>query len=120
MSITKQRKAAQDSARKAIDQGFIRKLPCYKCGNTVSVAHHPDYNIPLYVKFFCHRHHALWHKRWKAKRATESMLKLTFLETYALGIEQLNNRIVANCLSCDCLFLPKASYVEYCNKCLKG
>lgn len=36
--------------------GLVR-LPCSKCGNPKSEAHHPDYSKPLEVIWLCRAHH---------------------------------------------------------------
>ena len=42
----------------ALKTGKISKLPCYVCKNSSYVeAHHPNYNQPLTVLWFCLRHH---------------------------------------------------------------
>ncbi len=44
-------------------KGTIEKLPCNKCGTKQLVeAHHPDYNKPFDVNWFCNFHHKEWHR----------------------------------------------------------
>ncbi len=59
-------RATQDVC-KAVSSGRITRQPCSVCGTTVDVhAHHPDYNKPLEVTWFCRSHHTEWHGRNEA------------------------------------------------------
>ena len=47
---------ARDVVRRALENGLLMKpLECPQCGNANDPieAHHEDYNIPLFVKWFC-------------------------------------------------------------------
>lgn len=57
----KHKKYAQGQVARAIKTGKIKKEPCSICGNTNSEAHHEDYSRPLYVIWFCKKHHAERH-----------------------------------------------------------
>jgi len=46
----------------ALKSGKLKKLCCSTCGEKQVEAHHPDYNAPLEVIWFCKRHHAEWHR----------------------------------------------------------
>lgn len=45
----------------AIKIGKIKRLPCEKCGELKSQAHHDDYSKPLIVRFLCAAHHKKHH-----------------------------------------------------------
>ena len=44
---------AQQILNRAINNGFIKKEPCEKCGKKKVHAHHPDYRFPLKVRWLC-------------------------------------------------------------------
>jgi hypothetical protein len=48
---------AHNIVRRAIKNGNLKRLPCEVCGNTLSQAHHNDYNKPLDVIWLCRPHH---------------------------------------------------------------
>lgn len=48
---------AREKVHNAIKSGKLIRLPCEKCGETQSHAHHEDYSKPLDVKWFCRKHH---------------------------------------------------------------
>ncbi len=54
------RKKAQQILRKAVNNGFIKKQPCWVCGENAE-AHHPDYSSPLDVVWLCSPHHKQTH-----------------------------------------------------------
>lgn len=71
---------AQNILENAIKNGIIeRKVMCEKCGNvgtfkdgrTAIQAHHPDYNKPLDVMWFCQKCHHEWHKNNKSIQRKE-------------------------------------------------
>lgn len=41
----------------ALRHGKLKRLPCEKCGNKKSEAHHEDYSKPKEIKWLCFRHH---------------------------------------------------------------
>jgi len=47
---------------KAIKKGTLKRLPCEKCGNEKTHAHHSDYSKPLDVIWLCPKHHRELHK----------------------------------------------------------
>lgn len=47
----------------ATKTGILLKKPCEICGKQFAMAHHDDYNKPYEVKWFCHVHHAEYHKK---------------------------------------------------------
>lgn len=57
----------KDKARRlvgyAIRDGRLLRLPCEKCGNEKSEAHHPDYRSPLKVMWLCSKHHREEHSK---------------------------------------------------------
>jgi len=48
---------ARQVVRAAIVVGYMVKMPCVKCGNKKSEAHHPDYLEPFKVTWLCRKHH---------------------------------------------------------------
>lgn len=46
---------------RALRNGKICKEPCQICGNENSQAHHPNYLLPLFVKWLCPSHHKKEH-----------------------------------------------------------
>lgn len=52
---------ARDRVGYAIKTGKLKKMPCIKCGNENSEAHHPDYSKPLEVEWLCKKCHSKEH-----------------------------------------------------------
>jgi len=52
---------AQNAINCQIRSGKVKRLPCEKCGNPRSHAHHDDYNKPLEVRWLCAIHHKEQH-----------------------------------------------------------
>jgi len=48
---------AREQALYAIRTGRLQRQPCEACGSIKAQAHHPDYNKPLEVRWFCATHH---------------------------------------------------------------
>lgn len=48
--------------KRAIKSGRLKRLPCEKCNNGKSEAHHDDYSKPLDVRWLCRKHHAEHHR----------------------------------------------------------
>jgi len=48
---------ARSDARYALKTGKIKKQNCLVCGSKDTEMHHPDYNEPLQVIFYCKEHH---------------------------------------------------------------
>ena len=48
----------------AIRDGKLTRMPCEKCGELPSEAHHENYDKPLDVRWLCPRHHRDIHKRY--------------------------------------------------------
>jgi hypothetical protein len=44
-----------------VKTGKLKRLPCEKCGNIKTEAHHPDYSKPAKIKWLCVEHHKLEH-----------------------------------------------------------
>jgi ribosomal protein S27AE len=59
----RRRVVAHNAVARAIKSGKLKRLPCEQCGNDQSVAHHDDYDKPLFVKWLCHSCHIKHHKR---------------------------------------------------------
>lgn len=53
--------------------GKIKKQPCRICGTTKNIhAHHDDYSQPLKIKWFCRRHHFIYHNKIKKNFSKET------------------------------------------------
>jgi hypothetical protein len=52
---------AKWAVRYAIVKGELNRMPCVKCGNPKSEAHHEDYSKPLEVIWLCKKHHEEHH-----------------------------------------------------------
>lgn len=57
------KRRAQSALRNAVRVGRIIRMPCEKCGNSKSEAHHEDYGKPLEVNWLCRRCHGLKHRK---------------------------------------------------------
>lgn len=58
----KEKRKAHTKVQTALRNGSLVKLPCEKCGNPESEAHHEDYSFPLDVNWLCSEHHAELHR----------------------------------------------------------
>ena len=56
-----ERYKANNALNNAIRDGLILKLPCFVCGDSKTVGHHPDYDRSLDVIWLCQKHHAEIH-----------------------------------------------------------
>lgn len=56
------RQKCHGAVAKAIKKGELIRLPCVKCGNKKSLAHHEDYDKPLDIIWFCQLCHKQRHK----------------------------------------------------------
>jgi hypothetical protein len=56
------RSVAHSSVARAIRSGALVRLPCCRCGEAKSVAHHEDYDKPLEVVWLCQPCHKQRHK----------------------------------------------------------
>lgn len=56
---------AHSSVARAIRNGNLLRLPCIRCGEKKSVAHHEDYDKPLEVVWLCQPCHKQRHKEIK-------------------------------------------------------
>ena len=63
--INRHKYTAKKMVEALVKTGEIKRQPCIQCGNSKSLAHHPDYAKPLEVVWLCHSHHALEHSRIK-------------------------------------------------------
>ena len=61
----KRRQLAHNAVAKAIRNGILVRLPCIRCGETKSLAHHEDYDKPLDVMWLCQPCHKQSHKELK-------------------------------------------------------
>lgn len=60
---------AQRALRSAIKSGLISPEPCSVCGQEPAEAHHPSYDRPADVVWYCRRHHREEHRRLKCEAA---------------------------------------------------
>ena len=58
----KRRSKAHSAVSHAIRSGDLVRLPCVRCGEQKSVAHHEDYDKPLDVVWLCQPCHKQRHK----------------------------------------------------------
>ena len=58
----RRRQSAHSAVRQAILKGKLEKSPCERCGDEKSLAHHEDYDKPLYVMWLCQPCHKQRHK----------------------------------------------------------
>ena len=58
----KKRSIAHNAVSRAIRNGSLFRLPCIRCGEKKSVAHHEDYDKPLEVMWLCQSCHKQRHK----------------------------------------------------------
>ena len=54
--------AAHNAVTRAVRKGDINRMPCVRCGEKKSIAHHEDYNKKLEVTWFCQPCHKQRHK----------------------------------------------------------
>jgi ribosomal protein S27AE len=57
-----ERWSARKKVARAVRSGALAKLPCVKCGDPRTQAHHHDYSRPLEVEWLCQKCHALEHR----------------------------------------------------------
>lgn len=56
---------ARDAVHKALISGRLTRLPCERCGEAKTEAHHPDYTKRLEVIWLCDVCHGLEHRKYK-------------------------------------------------------
>ena len=61
----KRRSRAHHAVSYAIRRGLLDRLPCIRCGDEKSLAHHEDYDKPLEVMWLCQPCHKQRHKELK-------------------------------------------------------
>ena len=54
---------ARNKVNNSIRDGKLKRLPCEKCGEKKSEAHHADYRSPLKIIWLCRKHHLELHKK---------------------------------------------------------
>ena len=64
-SEDKRRMKCHNAVAKAIKSGVLTRLPCVRCGEVKSLAHHEDYDEPLNVMWLCQPCHKQRHKEIK-------------------------------------------------------
>ena len=58
----RRRSVAHNAVARAIRNGSLFRIPCIRCGETKSLAHHEDYDKPLEVMWLCQPCHKQRHK----------------------------------------------------------
>jgi ribosomal protein S27AE len=58
----KRRTVAHNAVARAIRSGALERIPCIRCGEAKSLAHHEDYEKPLGVIWLCQPCHKQRHK----------------------------------------------------------
>ena len=58
----RRRSAAHNAVARALRSGQLIPIPCERCGDENSLAHHEDYDKPLDVVWLCHPCHKKRHK----------------------------------------------------------
>lgn len=61
----RRRSSAHNAVARAIKTGKLVRIPCIKCGDKKSLAHHEDYDEPLQVMWLCQPCHKQRHKELK-------------------------------------------------------
>ena len=61
----RRRAAAHNAVSRAIKTGNLVRIPCIRCGEEKSLAHHEDYDKPLEVMWLCQPCHKQRHKELK-------------------------------------------------------
>lgn len=64
-SADKRRSKCHSAVARAIKSGELTRLPCSKCGDVKSLAHHENYDEPLNVVWLCQPCHKQRHKEMK-------------------------------------------------------
>ena len=64
-SEDKRRSKCHSAVAHAIRSGELTRLPCVRCGEIKSLAHHEDYDEPLNVMWLCQPCHKQRHKEIK-------------------------------------------------------
>jgi ribosomal protein S27AE len=64
-SEDKRRAKCHSAVARAIRSGELNRLPCVRCGEVKSLAHHEDYDEPLNVMWLCQPCHKQRHKEIK-------------------------------------------------------
>jgi ribosomal protein S27AE len=64
-SEDKRRSKCHRSVSNAIKSGELNRLPCVRCGEEKSLAHHENYDEPLNVMWLCQPCHKQRHKEIK-------------------------------------------------------
>ena len=59
------RQRAHSMVSRAIKKGELTRMPCIRCGNLKTEAHHEDYDKPLDVMWLCSPCHKQRHKELK-------------------------------------------------------
>lgn len=71
----RRRMRVRQATNNAIRGGTLKRLPCERCGDEKSEAHHDDYDKPLKVRFLCGKHHKEHHTKMKANDQIADPLK---------------------------------------------
>ena len=77
-------------AKEIIRGGLVREL-CSKCGAQKTVAHHEDYNQPLWVTWLCRKCHGLRHAELNRQNPRRGQEDRTTLVLPAPLVERLDD-----------------------------
>lgn len=58
----RERYLARATVSRAVRSGKLQPEPCFMCGKSPAIAHHPDYSRALDVVWLCPQHHADVHR----------------------------------------------------------
>ncbi len=62
------RMVATEKIRRMVEQGKLKKEPCFLCGTTIRIqGHHINYDFPHKVIWLCQKHHASVHYQTKVE-----------------------------------------------------
>ena len=62
LNADKRRMQCHNAVTRAVRAGTLVRMPCERCGNEKSLAHHEDYDKPLDVMWLCQPCHKQRHK----------------------------------------------------------
>jgi len=65
--VDKRRVKCHNAVARAIKSGELTRLPCSRCGEVKSLAHHENYDEPLNVVWLCQPCHKERHKEMRIK-----------------------------------------------------
>jgi len=76
------RDLARNAVSKKIKRGTMTRLPCEKCGDPKSQAHHDDYDKRFEVRWLCSKHHGEAHRHYIPKAIEKLKLRPKYEKPY--------------------------------------